>query len=155
MNNTSGIACGSGTTYLPKHLSSTSLALSRVRGVKYVVFCIVFCGPWLRFSSFCPLDITILSAFRRFRDDYECSRYIVSSSPGPVKRKTIKLHLLLRHQSTWRLEIKAKTGWHWIRIMCPSEVICLSADSCLFESVSTININKGCWSSIKPIFKTI
>jgi len=45
-----------------------------------------------------------------------------------VKPKTIKLVFVNSPLSTQPLGERAKTGWFGIRIMCPSEATCLSAD---------------------------
>ena len=53
----------------------------------------------------------------------------LGSSPCRVKPKTINLvFAAFLYQGA-----RANTGWHGIRIMCPSEATCLPADCCFSE----------------------
>jgi hypothetical protein len=46
-----------------------------------------------------------------------------------------------------------KTGWHLIRIICPSGATCLSADCC-FSKLALYKSNSASWSSIKRILSS-
>ena len=56
----------------------------------------------------------------------------MGSSPGQVKPKTIKLVFVASPLSMQHKE-KEQTVWHGIRIMCPSEAICLPVDYCFSQ----------------------
>ena len=57
----------------------------------------------------------------------------MGSSPDRVKPTTVRLvfvasPLIMQHEGE-----RAKTGWHGMRIMCPSGATCLRADCCFSD----------------------
>jgi hypothetical protein len=75
-------------------------------------------------------------------------RYIVDSSPGRVKPRTITLVFVASPLSTQHYGERARIGWLGIRIMCPNGVIFLPANCCLSES-ALYKSNSACWSRTK------
>jgi len=57
----------------------------------------------------------------------------VGSNPGPVEPSTIQLVFVASPLSIQHEEVRAKTGWLGIRIMCTSGATCLTADCCFSE----------------------
>ena len=72
---------------------------------------------------------------------------VLASRSSRVKPKTMKLVFVASPLSI-RKGVRAKTGRHGIRIMCPSGATCLSADCC-FSELALLKSNSVCWSRTK------
>jgi hypothetical protein len=83
-------------------------------------------------------------------------RWMMGSITVPVKTNTMKLVFVDSQQSTQLQEVRTKTGWLEVTIMCPSGVTCPSIGCWFGELAIYIHIHKCtnnsvCWSSTKQI----